>query len=91
MLWFPESPRYLVETDRDEQAMHVLRKLHYNGSNDDWISQEFLEIKTTITAEKAITAPGWLIMFKVPTWRTRLFHGTLIQTFTQMTGINVIG
>ncbi|KAL9111777.1 MAG: hypothetical protein Q9227_003836 [Pyrenula ochraceoflavens] len=91
MIWFPESPRYLIETDRDDQAMNILRKLHYNGSNNDWINQEFLEIKTTIAAERAITAPGWLIMFKVPTWRTRLIHGTLIQVFTQMTGINVIG
>ena len=91
MFWFPESPRYLIETDRDEQAMRILRKLHYNGTNDDWINQEFLEIKTTIAAERAITAPGWLIMFRVPAWRTRLFHGTLIQVFTQMTGINVIG
>ncbi|KAF9693123.1 hypothetical protein EKO04_008681 [Ascochyta lentis] len=91
IMFFPESPRYLVETDRSDEALRVLHKLHYNGSNEDWINQEFNEIKLTIDAEKAITVPGWAIMFKVKTWRTRLMHATLIQVFTQMTGINVIG
>ncbi|CAI6233727.1 unnamed protein product [Periconia digitata] len=91
ILFFPESPRYLVEADRADEALQVLHKLHYNGSNEDEIQAEFHEIKTTIEAEKAITAPGWRIMFKVKAWRTRLMHATLVQVFTQMTGINVIG
>ncbi|KAF2639677.1 general substrate transporter [Massarina eburnea CBS 473.64] len=91
IMFFPESPRYLVEIDRVDEALRVLRKLHYNGSNDDEIQAEFHEITATIEAEKAITAPGWMIMFKVKPWRTRLFHATLIQVCTQMTGINVIG
>jgi hypothetical protein len=66
--------------------LKVLHKLHYNGSNEDWINQEFNEIKLTIEAEKAITAPGWAIMFKIKTWRTRLLHATSIQLFGQMTG-----
>ncbi|KAF2649702.1 general substrate transporter [Lophiostoma macrostomum CBS 122681] len=91
ILFFPESPRYLMEKDKPEEALKVLKKLHYNGSNDDFIQSEFNEIKLTIEAEKAITAPGWSIMFTVPAWRTRLMQATLIQIFTQMTGINVIG
>jgi MFS family permease len=86
IMFFPESPRYLVETDRSDEALRVLHKLHYDGTNEDWINQEFNEIKLTIEAEKAITAPGWAIMFKVPTWRTRLLHATSIQLFGQMTG-----
>jgi hypothetical protein len=91
MLWLPESPRHLIATDRADEGMRILRKLHYDGSNDDWIQTEFNEIKLTIDAEKAMTAPGWLIMFKVPEWRRRLLLGTLVQVFTQFTGINVIG
>ncbi|KAK4235999.1 general substrate transporter [Achaetomium macrosporum] len=91
IMFFPESPRHLMEIDREEEAMRVLRKLHYNGSNDEWIQHEFHEIKTTIAAEKAITVPGWRIMFTVPQWRTRLLHGVAVQVFTQFTGINVIG
>lgn len=91
MFWLPETPRHLIACDQLEEAEKILRKLHYDGSNDEWLKQEFKEIKTTIDAEKAATAPGWLIMFKVPQWRKRLALGTLVQVFTQFTGINVIG
>ncbi|KAI7087229.1 general substrate transporter [Hortaea werneckii] len=91
LVWLPESPRWLIEVDRNEEGMSTLRRLHFDGSNEDWINQEYNEIMATISAEKAITAPGWAVMFKVPQWRKRLFHGTLVQVFTQLTGINVIG
>ncbi|KAJ2894758.1 hypothetical protein MKZ38_007243 [Zalerion maritima] len=90
MIWMPESPRHLIATDRLEEGMSVLRKLHYDGTNDQWIQEEFNEIKATIDAEKAMTVPGWAIMFKVPQWRKRLLQGTFVQVFTQLTGINVI-
>jgi len=79
ILFFPESPRHLVETDRDEEALRVLQKLHFDGHNQEWIDREFNEIKMTIAAEKAITVPGWRIMFTVPQWRTRLMHGVAVQ------------
>jgi hypothetical protein len=76
MFWFPESPRHLVEKEKYEEALRILRKLHFDGSNEEWIQTEFAEIKATIDAERAITAPGWLIMFQVPQWRTRLMYGS---------------
>ncbi len=85
---FPESPRHLIEKDDEERAMSVLRSLHFDGTNDDWIQSEFNEIRQTILAEKSVAAPGWLIMFKVPSWRTRLMHGVAVQIFTQLTGIS---
>lgn len=88
LIFLPESPRWLLEVDRDDEGLKVLRKLHYDGTNDEWVQWEYNEIRATISAEKAITAPGWLIMFKVPQWRKRLFLGTLIQVFTQLTGIS---
>lgn len=88
LIWLPESPRFLVEKDRDEEGMKILRKLHYDGSNDAWIQNEYNEIRATLSAEKAITAPGWAVMFKVPLWRKRLLLGVLIQVFTQLTGIS---
>lgn len=90
-IWLPESPRWLIENDRSEDGLAILRKLHYDGTNDDWVNYEYNEIRATISAEKAITAPGWRIMFTVPEWRTRLLHGTLVQVFTQFSGINAIG
>lgn len=90
MMWLPESPRHLIATDRLDEGMKILRKLHYNGSNDAWIQAEFSEIKMAIDIERENTAPGWLIMFKVPQWRHRLLLATLVQVFTQFTGINAI-
>lgn len=69
--------------------MQVLQKLHFDGTNDEWIQREFFEIKTTLQAEKEITVPGWRIMFTVPQWRTRLMHGVAVQAFTQLTGISM--
>lgn len=83
MMFFPESPRHLLETDRDDEAMRVLRKLHYNGHNDDWINKEFHEIKTTIAAEKAITVPSvslfhpfkcYLLTISRPQWVAHHVH-----------------
>jgi sugar porter (SP) family MFS transporter len=88
LIWLPESPRHLIEKDRDDAAMKILRKLHYDGHNDEWIQNEYNEIRATLSAERAITAPGWLVMFKVPAWRKRLLLGVLIQVFTQLTGIS---
>ncbi|KAJ5519304.1 Major facilitator superfamily domain general substrate transporter [Penicillium expansum] len=85
-----KSPRHLIEKDQDDEALRILKRLHYDGANMEWIQTEFTEIKATISAERVLTASGWTIMFKVPQWRTRLLQGTLVQVFSQMTGINVI-
>ncbi|GAB7348904.1 hypothetical protein MBLNU459_g7596t1 [Dothideomycetes sp. NU459] len=91
LLWLPESPRYLIEKNQNQEGLRILKKLHFDGTNEDWIMKEYSEITTTIEAERAVTVPGWTTMFKVPQWRKRLMHGTLVQVFTQLTGINVIG
>ncbi|KAI9660889.1 MAG: hypothetical protein M1821_009216 [Bathelium mastoideum] len=90
LLWMPESPRYLIETGQEQEGKRVLRILHYEASNDEWLQSEFLGIKMTIAEEKGVTVPGWLPMFRLEKWRTRLIHGTLVQVFTQLTGVNVI-
>lgn len=74
MFFLPESPRHLIEKNKHEEAMKIMRRLHYDGTNEDWIQGEYVEIKTTIEAEKEITAPGWLVMFRVPQWRKRLLY-----------------
>ena len=76
----PESPRYLIEKERYDEGMKILRRLHFDGTNEDWIQTEYNEIASTIQAEKAATAPGWLIMFRVPQWRTRLLCVTILPS-----------
>ena len=86
LFFLPESPRHLIETDRSDEAMKVIRKLHFNGHNEEWVEAQYKEMKLTIDAEKSLTAPGWRIMFTVKPWRHRLMHAILVQVFTQMTG-----
>lgn len=90
-MWlFPESPRHLCQIDKYDEGLAVLQRLHATGNNDDWILQEFNEIKAAVLHEKEITVPGWSAMFIVPQWRKRLLIACGIQVFTQTTGINTI-
>ncbi|KAJ5155774.1 hypothetical protein N7492_008577 [Penicillium capsulatum] len=91
MIFLPESPRHLIEKENYSEAICVLRKLHFDGSNNEWIEAEFTGIRRAIESEKTLATPGWLPMFTVPQWRTRMLLGLAVQVFTQMTGINVIG
>lgn len=88
LIWFPESPRQLIEKDNEEEALRILKKLHANGRNDEWIMSEFNEIRQTILAEKTLVVRSWSVMFTVPQWRNRLMHGVMVQVFTQLTGIS---
>ncbi|KAF9892239.1 hypothetical protein FE257_002016 [Aspergillus nanangensis] len=90
-IWFlSESPRWLVETERFEQAKAVLENLHGDGLNDAFLQAEFREIVDTITAEKQIAVRSWREMVSRGSWRRRLVLGMGIQAFGQLSGINVI-
>lgn len=91
LMWFPESPRHLIEIGDHDGALEVLQKLHFDGGNMEWIQAEFDNIVTTLEMEKRVMVKSYWAMFKVPAWRRRLANGVLVQVFTQLTGINVIG
>jgi sugar porter (SP) family MFS transporter len=90
-IWFlPESPRWLVEKERYEDARKVLEKLHGNGSNEEFLEHEFREIRDTIVAEKTVSVKSWKQMVSRPSWRRRLALGMGVQAFGQLSGINVM-
>ncbi|KAH8596189.1 hypothetical protein B0O99DRAFT_651820 [Bisporella sp. PMI_857] len=90
-IWFlQESPRWLIEKDRHEEAQAVLGKLHGNGSNQQFLELEYREIRDTIVAEKTLAEPTWRSLLKKPSWRKRLALGCGVQAFGQLSGINVI-
>jgi hypothetical protein len=74
--------RPLCQEEKDDIAKDVLRRLHYKGSNGEWIGSGFIEIKATISTEREISASGWLFIFTVSQWRMRRLAGTAVQVFT---------
>ncbi|KAF5874827.1 putative hexose carrier protein [Botrytis fragariae] len=73
--WFlQESPRWLMEKDRQDEAREALYKLHSDGSNDEYLELEFSEIRDTIIAEKTVAVKSWseLIAKKIMETSTNL-------------------
>lgn len=87
-----ESPRWLMEQDRHEEALAVLHKLHDNaaGSNKAFVELEFREIRDVIVADRSVTKISWSSIFRKPSWRRRLLLGCGVQAFGPLSGINVI-
>ena len=51
--WIPESPRFLVNKDKSEEALAVLAKHHGGGDeNDPLVQFQYREIKETIQADR---------------------------------------
>ncbi|KAF9880582.1 MFS hexose transporter [Colletotrichum karsti] len=72
--WVPESPRYLINKDRAEEALAVLAKHHAGGDyNNATVQFEFREMKETITMERdADRTTSYIDFFKTKGNRWRL-------------------
>ncbi|KAF7548052.1 hypothetical protein G7Z17_g7308 [Cylindrodendrum hubeiense] len=90
-IWFlEESPRWLIEKERYDEARKVLSKLHGNGHNEDIIELEYREIYDSIAADYSLEVIPWKALFTKPSWRRRLLLGCGVQAFGQLSGVNVI-
>ncbi|KAK4689144.1 hypothetical protein P7C73_g973, partial [Tremellales sp. Uapishka_1] len=93
LVWtIPESPRWLVENGKPEQASQVLAKYHANGDVvDPIIELEIAEIQEAIALDrrnnKNVT---YLTMFKNPANRSRTFIIIAIGFFSQWSGNGLI-
>ncbi|WAO97362.1 MFS domain-containing protein [Fusarium falciforme] len=89
-IWFlNESPRWLMEKDKHEEARTVLNKLR-KGENASQIDLEFIEIRDVIAADREIGKVSAMSILTKPSWRKRLLLGCGIQAFGPLSGINVI-
>ncbi|KAJ4368437.1 hypothetical protein N0V83_006794 [Neocucurbitaria cava] len=83
----PESPRWLVSKDRDDEAYAILVKYHAEGdANSVLVQAEMAQIRSTIKIEMEHSKQTWLDMFRTPGMRRRVLIAVFLGLFTQMSG-----
>ena len=84
----PESPRWLVAKERDDEALKMLAHYHANGdANNMTVQFEYREIRETIAMEiHAKKNSSYLDFFKTKGNRYRLFILITLGVFSQYSG-----
>ncbi|KAI0389532.1 MFS sugar transporter-like protein [Xylariaceae sp. FL0594] len=91
ILLFPESPRWLMDHDRADEALLTLAKLHAGGdANDDFVRAEFAQIQEAIKDEHEHEAKSYIELFRNKSAFRRLFLACAVQGSVQLTGISAI-
>ena len=90
MLWFPESPRWLIDHGRKDEARTILADLHGNGDpNAGLVRLEYEEICQQVEFEKTEGAKNYLDLLKPRVFR-RVTLGASLQMWSQLTGMNIM-
>ena len=91
IMFFPESPRWLIDHGKHEQGLRTLAKLHAHGDESDaWVRAEYDQIRETIAYEHENEAKSYLELFKNKSSFRRLLLAVSIQASVQMTGVSAI-
>jgi len=86
-VWFPESPRWLIDHGREEEALEILSEVHGHGdANNELVQLEFAEIKAQVTFEQQYGAKSYKDLFAKGVGR-RVMLGTSLQAWSQLTGV----
>ncbi|KAI6045230.1 general substrate transporter [Pisolithus marmoratus] len=90
MMWFPESPRWLMDHDQEREALQILADLHGGGNVDDkLVVLEFEEIRQQVDFERQEGAKSYADLFKPGVLR-RVILGCSLQMWSQLSGMNVM-
>lgn len=91
ILFFPESPRWLIDHNRGEEGLKTLAKLHAHGDvSDPWVQAEYAQIQESISFEHEHEAKSYKELFTNKSAFRRLFIACALQASVQMTGVSAI-
>lgn len=89
MTLFPFSPRWLADHGRWEEALQVLANLRADGNrNDPEVQAEYKEIEDAVNFDQTQAARSYAELFRPP-YVKRVFLGMSLQSWSQLTGMNV--
>ncbi|KAH9837046.1 general substrate transporter [Rhodofomes roseus] len=87
--FMPESPRWLIDTDQDDEGLQVLVDLHGGDPHDEIANAEYQEIKERVMIERESgEARSYSVMWQK--YKRRVLLAMSSQAFAQLNGINVI-
>ncbi|KAI4521745.1 general substrate transporter [Schizophyllum commune Loenen D] len=88
-LVMPESPRWLIDTDKDTEGLRILADLHDGDIHNPAAKAEFREIKDKVLSERALgEGRSYATMYRK--YKRRVLLAMSSQAFAQLNGINVI-
>ena len=90
MTLFPESPRWLFDRGREDDALQVLADLHGGGDKSDSLVQlEYAEIKQQVEFGREEGAKSYLDLLK-PGNPRRVLLGCALQMWAQLSGMSIM-
>lgn len=87
----PESPRWLMNHDRHEEAFEIFAYYHGEGDRDDeFVQLEYSEVRAAIALDKDMGQTSYVDFFKTRGNRKRIAIITALGLFSQLSGNGLI-